>query len=129
MDIKNTQENMVDSIIKRLELGEPYMQQISNISIKEIVSAIEMIWENSCGDFYSSIRDEDLKDAYNRKLTYVEYNSNLEIEKVKVCWSSWDKITIELTKNGLIATYHPEHGNSKKLIDLTWTIVGKFFKL
>lgn len=129
MDIKNTQENMVDSIIKRLELGEPYMQQISNISIKEIVSVIEIIWENSCGDFYSSIRNEDLKDAYNKKLTYVEYNSNLEIEKVKVCWASWDKIIIELTKNGLIATYYPEHGNSKKLIDLTWIIVGKFFKL
>lgn len=122
---------MVDNIIiiKRFELGEPYMQQISNLSIKEIVSVIEMIWENSCGDFYSSIRDEYLKDAYNKKLTHVEYNSNLEIEKVKVCWSSWDKITIELTRNGLIATYHPEHGSSKKLIDLTWVIVGKFFNL
>jgi hypothetical protein len=128
MDIKNSQD-MVDSIIKRLELGEPYMQQISNLSIKEIVSVIEMIWENSCGDFYSSIRDEYLKDEYNKKLTNVEYNSNLEIEKVKVCWSSWDKITIELTRNGLIAIYHPEHGSSKKLIDLTWAIVGKFFNL
>lgn len=127
MDIKNTQ-NMVDSITKRYEFGKHCMQQISNLSIKEIVVAIEMIWENSCGDFYSSVRDTDLKDAYNRKSTYVEYNSNLEIQKVKVIWCSWDKITIELSAMGLIATYHPEHGNPKKLIDLTWMIVEKFFK-
>ena len=50
---------------KRIAYGEPFMKKLSNISIKDIVAAIEKIWENSCGNFYDTIESgEYLKKEY-----------------------------------------------------------------
>ena len=45
----------IEDYKKRIAYGEPFMKTLSNISIKDIVTVIEKIWENSCGNFYFTI--------------------------------------------------------------------------
>ena len=114
--------SLVEDITRRLEYGNPYMKKLSELSIKDIVTSIEKIWENSC-----SVSNDKLIKEYHVKKTFVEYNSNLEIESIKISWSYWDSIIVELSSMGLIATYKPEHGSYTKLLDLTWVLVEPFF--
>ena len=116
---------LIEDIERRLEYGDPCMKRLSELSIKDIVTNIEKIWENSGSA--SSISNKELIKEYHNKKTFVEYDSNLEIESIKIRWSYWDSITIELSSIGLIATYKPEHGSSIKLLDLTWVLVEQFF--
>ena len=114
--------NLIEDITRRLDYGNPCMKRLSELSIKDIVTSIENIWENSC-----SVSNEEHIKEYHDKRTFVEYDSNLEIKSVKIRWSYWDSITIELSSIGLIATYKPEHGSNTKLLDLTWVLVEPFF--
>ena len=113
---------LIEDITRRLEYGNPCMKRLSELSIKDIVSSIEKIWKNSC-----SVSNEELIKEFHVKKTFVEYDSNLEIKSVKISWSYWDSITIELSSIGLTATYKPEHGSNTKLLDLTWVLVEPFF--
>ena len=113
---------LIEDITRRLEYGNPCMKRLSELSIKDIVTSIEKIWENSC-----SVSNEELIKEYHDKKTFVEYDSNLEIKSVKISWSYWDSITIELSSIGLVAIYKPEHGSDTKLLDLTWVLVEPFF--
>lgn len=113
---------LIENITRRLEYGNPCMKRLSELSIKDIVTNIEKIWENAC-----SVSNEELIKESHDKKTFVEYDSNLEIKSVKISWSYWDSITIELSPTGLVATYKPEHGPSTKLFDLTWVLVEPFF--
>lgn len=113
---------LIEDITRRLEYGNPCMKRLSELSIKDIVTNILNIWESSC-----SVSNEELIKEYHCKKTFVEYDSNLEIKSVKISWSYWDSITIELSSMGLIATYKPEHGFDTKLLDLTWVLVEPFF--
>ena len=113
---------LIEDITRRLEYGNPCMKRLSELSIKDIVTSIEKIWENSV-----SVCNDELIKEYHVKKTFVEYDSNLEIKSVKISWSYWDSITIELSSMGLIATYKPEHGSDTKLLNLTWVLVEPFF--
>lgn len=113
---------LIEDITRRIEYGNPCMKRLSELSIKDIVTNIENIWGNSC-----PVSNEELIKEYHNKRTFVEYNSNLEIKSVKISWSYWDSITIELSSIGLVATYKPEHGCETKLFDLTWVLVEPFF--
>lgn len=113
---------LIEDITRRLKYGNPCMKRLSELSIKDIVASIERIWESSC-----SVSNEELIKEYHIKKTFVEYDSNLEIKRVKISWSCWDSITIELSSMGLIAAYRPEHGLSTNLLDLTWVLVEPFF--
>ena len=114
--------DLIENITRRLEYGNPCMKRLSELSIKDIVANIEKIWRNSC-----SISNEELIKKYHDKKTFVEYDSNLEIKSVKISWSYWDSIIIELSSIGLVAIYKPEHGSDTKLLDLTWVLVEPFF--
>ena len=114
--------SLIENIERRLEYGNPCMKRLSELSIKDIVTNIEKIWENSCSE-----SNEELIKEYHIKRTFVEYDSNFEIKSVKIKWLGWDSITIELCSIGLIATYKPEHGSDTKLLDLTWVLVEPFF--
>ena len=123
--------NTVENIIKRMEYGKPFMKKLSNISIKDIVAVIEKVWENSNSNFYATIPNEIeelLQKEYSNKRTTVEYNSNLDIEKVTVSWNYWDSVTIELSVFGMSATYKPEHGANKTIFDVSWVLIDKFFE-
>ena len=110
----------VKSITERFEYGDRFMRRLTELHIKDIVAVIEKIWENSCADFYNTIHNgELLMKEYSRKRTTVEYDSKLNIEKIKVCWDYWDSITIELTAFGIVATYKPEHGAYVKILDMS----------
>ena len=102
--------SLIEDITRRLECGNPCMKRLSELSIKDC-----------------SISNEELIKEYHVKKTFVEYDSNLEIKSIKISWSCWDSITIELSSIGLIATYKPEHGSHTKLLDLTWVLVEPFF--
>lgn len=114
--------SLIEDITRRLEYGNPCMKRLSELSIKDIVTSIEKIWENSC-----SASNKELIKEYHVKKTFVEYDSNLEIKSVKMIWSYWDSITIELSSMGLIAAYRPEHGLNTNLLDLTWVLLEPFF--
>ena len=113
---------LIEDITRRIEYGNPYMKRLSELSVKDIIISIEKIWENSC-----SASNEELIKEYHIKRIFVEYDSNLEIKSVKISWSYWDSITIELSSMGIIATYKPEHGSHTNLLDLTWVLVEPFF--
>lgn len=113
---------LIEDITRRVEYGNPYMKRLSELSVKDIIISIEKIWENSC-----SASNEELIKEYHIKRIFVEYDSNLEIKSVKIRWSYWDSITIELSSIGLIATYKPEHDSDTKLLDLTWVLLEPFF--
>ena len=113
---------LIEDITRRLKYGNPCMKRLSELSIKDIVASIERIWESSC-----SVSNEELIKEYHTKKTFVEYDSNFEIKRVKISWSCWDNITIELSSMGLIATYRSEHGLNTNLLNLTWVLVEPFF--
>lgn len=118
----------LSTYMKRFEYGKPYMDKLTSLSIQEIVSGIESIWENSNSNFYDTIQHGDiLEKEYKNKNTTVLYDYNLNIEKITVSWDYWDSISIELTAYGLIATYKPEHGPNKEILNLTWAIICNFF--
>lgn len=118
----------VKSITERFEYGDRFMRRLTELHIKDIVAVIEKIWENSCTDFYNTIHNgELLMKEYSRKRTTVEYDSKLNIEKIKVCWDYWDSITIELTAFGIVATYKPEHGAYVKILDMSWVLIENLF--
>ena len=117
---------LIENIERRIEYGQPCMNRLSDLSIKEIVFSIEKIWENSGSNSYGKCVEE-LEKEYLNKSTYVNYDKDLKISKVEVRWSFWDGISIELTSMGLIATYKPEHGPTKTLLDLTWVLIEPFF--
>ena len=120
--------NLIENIKNRIEYGYPCMKRLSELSVRDIVTCIEKIWENSCTDAYESLTNKDeLIKEYHCKRIFIEYDSDLEIKSVKICWSYWDSIIIELSVMGLVVTYKPEHGNSKKLLDLTWVLIEPFF--
>ena len=102
------------------------MKRLSELSIKDIVTNIENIWENSGANNYGKCTEE-LEKEYLNKSTYVNYNKDLKISKVEVRWSYWDGISIELTSMGLIAKFKPEHGPTQTLLDLTWVLIEPFF--
>lgn len=114
--------SLIEDITRRIEYGSPCMKRLYELSIKDIVTSIEEIWENSC-----SASNRELIKEYHTKKTLVEYDSNLEIQSVKISWFYWDNLTIELSSMGLVATYKPEHGSNTKLLDLTWILVKPFF--
>ena len=117
----------VENIEKRISYGTPCMERLSELTVKEIVSAIDMIWENSCSDIYETLpHNDDIEKWYKNRTITVNYKSNFNIDKIKITWGGWDYITIELSPFGLVAEYTPEHGPSKKLLDLTWVLVEPF---
>ena len=117
----------VENIEKRISYGKPCMERLSELNVKEIVSAIDMIWENSCSDIYDTLpHNDDIEKWYKDRNITVNYKSNFHIDKIKIAWGGWDYITIELSSFGLVAEYKPEHGPSKKLLDLTWVLVEPF---
>ena len=119
---------LIEDITRRLEYGNPCMKELSEMSVKEIVSAIDMIWENSCSDIYEAVpHKDDIEAWYEYRTITVKYKSNLYIDEISIAWGCWDYITIELSPLGLVAEYKPEHGPSKKLLDLTWVLVEPFF--
>lgn len=118
----------VKSITERFEYGDRFMRRLTELHMKDIVAVIEKIWENSYTDFYNTIHNgELLKEEYHRKRTTVEYDSKLNIEKIKVCWDYWDSITIELTAFGIVARYKPEHGAYVKIMDISWVLIENLF--
>lgn len=119
----------IEDYLSRVKYGEPFMKKLSEVAIKDIVGVIEKIWENSCGNFYFTIKNgEYLKKEYANKTITVEYNSNLDIETIIVEWSFYDQIKIELSAYGLTATYKPEHGQNKMIYDITWVLVNSWFQ-
>lgn len=117
----------IDNIEKRISYGKPCMERLSEMPVKEILSAIDVIWENSCLDIYETLPNkDDIEKWYKDRTITVNYKSNLHIDKIKISWGGWDYITIELSSFGLVAEYKPEHGPSKKLLDLTWVLVEPF---
>ena len=120
--------DLIENIKNRIDYGSPCMARLSEFSVQDIVTCIEKIWENSCTDVYETLSNgEELIKEYHCKRTFFEYDSNLEIKNIKICWSYWDSVIIELSAMGLVATYKPEHGNSIKLLDLTWVLIEPFF--
>ena len=117
--------SLIENIERRIEYGQPCMNQLSDLTIKEIVASIEKIWENSGANNYSKSVKE-LEKEYLNKSTYVNYDKDLKISKVEVRWSFWDGISIELTSMGLIAKFKPEHGPTQTLLDLTWVLFHIF---
>ena len=119
--------SLIENIEKRISHGKPCMERLSDLTVKEIVSAIDIIWENSCSDIYETLPNKDDIEAWYKDRTItVKYKSNLHIDKISIAWGCWDYITIELSSFGLVAEYKPEHGPSKKLLDLTWVLVEPF---
>ena len=119
--------SFIENIEKRISYGKPCMERLSEMSVKEIVSAIDIIWENSCSDIYETLpHNDDIEKWYKNRTITVNYKSNFNIDKIKITWGGWDYITIELSPFGLVAEYKPEHGPSKKLLDLTWVLVEPF---
>ena len=116
----------VENIEKRISYGAPCMERLSELTVKEIASAIDMIWENSCSDIYETLPHNDIENEYKYRSITVCYKYDLHIDKIKITWGGWDYITIELSAFGLVAEYKPEHGPSKKLLDLTWVLVEPF---
>ncbi len=117
----------IENIEKRISYGTPCMERLSELSVKKIVSSIDIIWENSCSDIYETLpHKDDIEEGYKDRTVTVNYKSNLQIDKIKISWGCWDYITIELSSFGLVAEYKPEHGPSKKLLDLTWVLVEPF---
>ena len=117
----------VENIEKRMSYGTPCMERLSEMSVKEIVSAIDIIWENSCSDIYDTLpHKDDIEEWYKNRTITVNYKSNLHIDNIKIACGCWDYITIELSSFGLVARYIPEHGPSKKILDLTWVLVEPF---
>ena len=117
----------VENIEKRISYGTPCMERLSELSVKEIVSTIDIIWENSCSDIYETLpHNDDIEKWYKNRTITVNYKSNFNIDKIKITCGCWDYITIELSSFGLVAEYKPEHGLSKKLLDLTWVLVEPF---
>lgn len=117
----------IENIEKRISYGAPCMERLSELSVKEIVSAIDIIWENSCSDIYETLpHNNDIENGYKNRAITVNYKSNFNIDKIKISWGGWDYITIELSPLGLVAEYRSEHGPSKKLLDLTWVLVEPF---
>ena len=120
---------IIEDYLSRIKYGEPFMKKLSEVAIKDIVSVIEKIWENSYGDFYDTIYiGEELKNQYKDKTTIVEYYPNLDIETIKVKWAFYDKVEITLSAFGLTATYTPEHGQPITIYDITWVLVENYFK-
>ena len=124
---------MLEEFKKRLEHGEKLMKELTTTyQIKDIVQTIEKeLWENCYSrTFYTGIHNSELleKEYKNRKII-VEYNTDLEIEKIEISWNFYDSVHIALSAIGLIATYRLEHGGSQKLIDLPWVLLKPaFFK-
>ena len=54
--------SLIEDITRRLEYGCPCMKRLSELSIKDIVTNIEKIWENSC-----SASNEELIKKYHIK--------------------------------------------------------------
>jgi hypothetical protein len=118
----------VDDFKMRLEYGRPFMIELSYIPIKDIVAVIEKIWDNSCSSFYDTIQhSEEIKREYENRSINVEYNSKMNIESIKLNWSFYDTINIELSAYGLRATYKPEHGCIATILDLSWVILEDLF--
>lgn len=118
----------VDDFKMRFEYGRPFMVELSYIPIKDIVSVIEKIWDNSCSSFYDTIQNsEAIKREYENRSINVEYNSKMNIESIKLNWSFYDTINIELSAYGLRATYKPEHGCIATILDLSWVILEDLF--
>ena len=121
---------MLEELKKRLEHGEKLMRELTTYQIKDIVQIIEKeLWENGYSKtFYTEIHNSELleKEYKNRKII-VEYNADLEIKKIEISWNFYDSVHIELSAIGLIATCYPEHGVSKKLIDLPWLLLKPVF--
>jgi len=121
---------MLEELEKRLEHGEKLMKKLTTCQIKDVIQIIEKeLWEDCYSKtFYTGIHNgEFLKKEYkNRKIT-VEYNADLEIEKIEISWNFYDSVHITLSAIGLIATYSPEHGVSKTLIDLPWLLLKPVF--
>lgn len=117
----------VENIEKRISYGKPCMERLSDLSLKEIISAIDVIWDNSCSNIYEILpHNDDIEKEYKDRAITVNYKSNFQIDKIKIAWGGWDYITIELSSLGLVAKYNPEHGPSKDLLDLTWVLVEPF---
>ena len=117
----------IENIEKRISYGTPCMERLSELSVKEIVSSIDIIWENSCSDIYETLpHKDDIEEGYKDRNITINYKSNLHIDKIKIAWGCWDYIIIELSSFGLVAEYKPEHGPSKRLLDLTWVLVEPF---
>ena len=119
----------LENFKQRFEYGKPFMEKLSKAATKDIVNVIEKIWENSCTDFYDTIPyGESLKKAYDKREICIEYNAELEIKKVKICWTNWDYVVIELTSYGLTATFKPEHKSPTNLLNMTWMLLENYFK-
>ena len=119
----------VENFNQRFEYGEPHMKKLSVVDVKDIVAVIEKIWMNSCSDFYDTIPyGESLKKAYDKREICIEYNAEFEIKKIKICWTNWDYVVIELTAYGLTATFKPEHKSPTNLLDITWVLLENYFK-
>lgn len=117
----------IENIEKRISYGTPCMERLSELTVKEIVSAIDIIWENSCSEIYEEVpHKDDIEEGYKDRTITVNYKSDLHIDWIKIAWGGWDYITIKLSSFGLVAEYKPEHGPSKKLLDLTWVLVEPF---
>lgn len=120
--------SLIEDIEKRISYGIPCMERLSELTVKEIVSVIDIIWENSRSDIYGIIsHKDDIEDDYKDRAIIVNYKSDLHIDSIRIVWGHWDYITIKLSPFGLVAKYNPEHGPSKKLLDLTWVLVEPFF--
>lgn len=121
---------MLEEIKKRLEYGKKLMKELTTYQIKDVIQTIEKeLWENCYSEtFYTRIYNSKfLKEEYKDRKIIVEYNADLEIEKIEISWNFYDSVHIELSAIGLIATYRPEHGVSKKLIDLPWLLLKPVF--
>ena len=121
---------MLEELKKRLEHGEKLMKELTTYQIKDIIQIIEKkLWENCYSKtFYAGIQDgKFLEEEYKNRKIIVKYNADLEIQEIEISWNFYDSVHIELSAIGLIATYYPEHGASKKLIDLPWLLLKPVF--
>lgn len=75
----------IENIEKRISYGKPCMERLSELNVKEIVSAIDMIWENSCSDIYETLpHNEDIENGYKNRIITVNYKSDLHIDGIKI---------------------------------------------
>ena len=117
----------IENIEKRISYGKPCMERLSEVPIKEIISAIDIIWENSCSDIYETLpHKDDIEECYKDRTITVNYKSNLLINNIEITWGYWDYITIRLSSFGLLAEYKVEDGRYKKILDLSWVLVEPF---
>ena len=124
------QNNMesIENFKKRIAIGNSFMKMLSTTNIKDIIAVIEKIWENTYSNLPYSRNLDDLKNEYSNRKISVVYNSNLEVEKIKISWNYWDSVDIELSAYGLTATFKPEHGSHKELLNMNWVLLEKFFE-